>query len=200
MEIMTIEFNIATDTTQAGVLQDGESDYREPEDILRLFCSALTGLDKTLVRKRWLTKPGTTPALGTDWCAIGVDRVETFGTPWQHGDKPMIQSDPDVITRTSHQTLHCVATFYGVNAAEIADIFRDGFQVQQNLAELKRYGLVFQGVDDEIRHVPDFMFEQWVDRYDVAFRVGRSITRTFGVRTFTSAKTIELITEKGIVK
>jgi hypothetical protein len=112
----------------------------------------------------------------------------------------MIQSDPDVITRTSHQTLHCVATFYGSHAAEIADIFRDGLQVQQNLAELKRYGLVFQGVDDEIRHVPDFMFEQWVDRYDVIFRIGRSITRTFGVRTFTNAKDIELITEKGIVK
>jgi hypothetical protein len=39
---MTISFNIATDTTQAGVLQDGASDFREPEDVLRLFCSALT--------------------------------------------------------------------------------------------------------------------------------------------------------------
>lgn len=197
---MTIAFNVATDTTQAGVLQSGASDYQQPDDILRLFCSAVTGIDKTLVRRRWQAKPGSTPAIGTDWCAIGVERVETFGTPYQHGDKPQLQSDPDVVTRTSYQTLHCVATFYGDHAAEKADVFRDGLQVQQNLAELKRYGLQFQGVDDEIRHVPDFVFEQWLDRYDVVFRVGRSVTRTFGVRTFTNAKTIELITEKGIIK
>lgn len=194
-----ISFRSATDTTRPGVLVHGTSDIKQPEDYLRLFVSAITGIDKTLVRGRWLQKVGTQPSIGTNWCAVGVDRIETWGTPYQHGDKPASATAPDLSTRTSWQTLVCTAIFYGSKAHENADILRDGLQLSQNIAELKRFGFVVQSVDDEIRHLPDLMFEQWVDRYDLTFRLGRSITRTFGIRTITNAEDIELITERGTI-
>ena len=188
-------FDIAQDSTSPGVLSLLESDYRNADDILRLYLSALTGLDPTVVRKRWLQKPGTQPPVGIDWAAVGVERVEIWGTPYQHGDKPQTIEDPDVVTRTSWQTLRCVASFYGTNSAQLADTFREGLLLSQNDAELRRYGLTTQGVEDNIVHLPDFLFEQWIDRYDVIFKVGRSVTRTFGVRTIVAAG-VEIITEK----
>lgn len=186
----------APDSTQPGALRESASTYTDPEDVLRVYLSALTGIDKTLVRRRWLQKPGVQPSIETDWAAVGVDTVQTHGTPFHHGDKPATASDPDVKVRTSWQTLRCIASFYGPNAAELSDTFREGVQLQQNNNELKRYGLTIQGVDEDVRHLPDLLFEQWVDRYDVAFRVGRSVTRTFGVRTIASAD-LEIFTEKG---
>lgn len=188
-----INFPTATNSTQPGVLTASGSDFVDPEDYLRLYLSAIVGIDKTLVRKRWEQKPGTQPSIGTDWAAVGVDRVETQGFPLQENSK-----SPDVVTRTSWQRLHCIATFYGPHAAANADAFREGAQLGQNIAALKAAcGLKIQSVDDDVAHVPDFAFSQWIDRFDVFFTVARKVTRTYGVLSFTSADDIELITEKG---
>lgn len=187
-----IQIPQANDSTRPGVLTASASTYTAPEDVLRLYLSSIVGIDKTLVRKRWQSKPGTQPPVGTDWAAVGVDRIETQGFPYQSGTK-----NPDVITRTSWQRMHCIASFYGPNAAENADAFREGAQLGQNVDTLSAFGLKVQGVDDYIPHVPDFAFAQWVDRYDVFFIVARKLTRTYGVRTLVSADDIEITTEKG---
>lgn len=187
-----IQIPQANDSTRSGVLTASASTYTAPDDVLRLYLSSIVGIDKTLVRKRWQSKPGTQPPVGTDWAAVGVDRIETQGFPYQLGTK-----NPDVITRTSWQRMHCIASFYGPNAAENADAFREGAQLGQNVDTLSAFGLKVQGVDDYIPHVPDFAFAQWVDRYDVFFIVARKVTRTYGVRTLVSADDIEITTEKG---
>lgn len=187
-----IQIPQANDSTRPGVLTASASTYTAPDDVLRLYLSSIVGIDKTLVRKRWQSKPGTQPPVGTDWAAVGVDRIETQGFPYQLGTK-----NPDVITRTSWQRMHCIASFYGPNAAENADAFREGAQLGQNVDTLSAFGLKVQGVDDYIPHVPDFAFAQWVDRYDVFFIVARKVTRTYGVRTLVSADYIEITTEKG---
>lgn len=187
-----IQIPQANDSTRPGVLTASASTYTAPEDVLRLYLSSIVGIDKTLVRKRWQSKPGTQPPVGTDWAAVGVDRIETQGFPYQSGTKI-----PDVITRTSWQRMHCIASFYGPNAAENADAFREGAQLGQNVDTLSAFGLKVQGVDDYIPHVPDFAFAQWVDRYDVFFIVARKVTRTYGVRTLVSADDIEITTENG---
>ena len=187
-----IQIPQANDSTRPGVLTASASTYTAPDDVLRLYLSSIVGIDKTLVRKRWQSKPGTQPPVGTDWAAVGVDRIETQGFPYQSGTKI-----PDVITRTSWQRMHCIASFYGPNAAENADAFREGAQLGQNVDTLSAFGLKVQGVDDYIPHVPDFAFAQWVDRYDVFFIVARKVTRTYGVRTLVSADDIEITTEKG---
>jgi hypothetical protein len=191
-------FKAATDSAKAGVLSPIETDYRDPNDVLRLYLSALTGIDPTLVRKRWLSEPGDQPPIAVDWAAVGVDRVTTWGTPFIEGRKPETISDPDDVQQTSWQTLWCVASFYGPNAADLADLFRSALLVPQNDAALRQYGLTTQGVEDDVIHVPDLLFQHWVDRYDVTFKVGRSVTRSFGVRAIVAAG-VNILTEKTYV-
>lgn len=169
-----------------------------PEDVIRIWLSLLTGLPKNQVRKRWLRKPGTRPGLDTDWCSVGVLSIKTLGTPYQAGHKGEID-DPisGDVTRESHQQLSCVASFYGPNAQEIADTFREGAQLFQNASALKRQGLVIQSVGEEVRHLADLLFEQWVDRYDVTFVLGRKVTRKYGVRDLASVGRIDIFTDKG---
>ena len=71
-----------------------------------------------------------------------------------------------------------------------------GLQIPQNNAYLQSQGLTIQSVVDEVQHLPDFQLEQWVDRYDVSFNVGRKVSRKYGVRTIASAD-VEIITERG---
>lgn len=186
------------DSRTAGVLRPlSGTNTDEVETRLRLFVSDVTGIDQKLVRKRWMAKPGTQPGLSSDWCAVGVNSVKTHGLPSFRGHKGNIY-DPvsGDIESESHQTLSCLASFYGPNASEYADMFRDGLQLPQNNSALQSMGLTVQGVADEVRHSPDFLLQQWVDRYDVAFNIGRKITRTYGVRTIASAD-VEIITERG---
>ncbi len=189
---MTIEFNTVTSSQQKGVIVESFSDYAPPEDVIRLYLSALTGIDKTLVRKRWLNKVGKQPELGTDWIAVGVEGVTTWGTPYSDNQKI-----PDIQNRISQQTLKFRASFYGSNSAELSDKAREGLCMVQNNNQLKRYGLTVQSVDDEVLHLPDLQDEQWVDRYDLTFRIGRSVSREYGIRTIIAADDIEFFIEKG---
>lgn len=176
----------------------GSENTKSPEDALRVWLAALTGLDKEHVRRRWLSRPGTRFALDEDWAAVGIISVSTSGTPYQKGHKGRLD-DPvsGDIKRISHQTLTCVASFYGSNAQELADTFREGAQIFQNANALKKAGLVLKGVNEDVQHLPDFLFEQWIDRYDVTFKVGREVVRTYGVRDLASVGDIEIHTEKG---
>ena len=189
---MTIEFNTVTSSQQKGVIVESSSDYAPPEDVIRLYLSALTGIDKTLVRKRWLNKVGKQPELGTDWIAVGVEVVTTWGTPYSDNQKI-----PDIQNRISHQTIKFRASFYGLNSAKLSDKAREGLCMVQNNNQLKRYGLTVQSVDDEVLHLPDLQDEQWIDRYDLIFRVGRSVNREYGIRTIVDADDIEFFIEKG---
>ena len=187
----TISFVAAADTTQPGVLTESASTAEDVINVLRLFVSVLTGIDKKLVRQRWLSRPGLTPDIGTDWIAIGIERIDTEGLPYQAGSKA-----PDVVKRTVWQKIRVAMSFYGPHASENCEKVRDGLHVPQNFAQLTRYGLYFQSVDDAAQHVPDYVHEQWVDRYDIRAAFGRSVTKTFGVRTIVAAG-VEIFTEKG---
>lgn len=186
------------DSRSSGVLKPLETaNTGEVETRLRLFVSAITGLDKSLVRKRWSQKPATQPPFGTDWCAVGVVRVRTLGNPDFQGHKGNIQKpDSGDVVSKRHQTLFCLATFYGQNAQENADLLRDGLGIPQNNSWLQTQGLTVQNVDDEATHIPEFVNQQWLDRYDLSFQIGRKLTRTFGVRTIANAD-FEIITEIG---
>ena len=181
-----IDIERASDSTHRGVLVESKSSYQEPDDVLRLYVSAITGLDKTKVRRRWMPKVGTQPKLDESWCAVGILRVETQGFPYQKTYKAD-SAEGDVITRQSFQVLHGVASFYGSDAFSLSDLFREGAQVEQNMSVLKRYGLTLISLGEEVVYTPEEYNGQWISRCDVPFKVGRSVERTFGVRTITSA-------------
>lgn len=191
----------AIDSRQAGVLQPTETTGADaPELALRTWLSSLTGIPIDKVRRRWVRKPGTMPAIGEDWAALGVTTVKSHGTPYQRATKGVIDvAESGTVTRESHQTLTVMVSFYGEHAAYLSDLFRESSQLGQNASALAKDGLTLQGVVSEVTHVPDLLNEQWVDRYDVVFDVGRKVARTYGVRDLASVGRIELKTEKGVL-
>ena len=108
------------DSRQAGVLKQlGKEGGDAPENVIRKWMADITGLPLHRVVRRWLPRPGTRPGIDEDWIAVGVERVQTHGTPYQRGRKgqPEDAESGDVV-RETHQTLHCIASFYGPNAAQ----------------------------------------------------------------------------------
>lgn len=173
-----------TDSRQAGYLAPTAVSTTDPTDALRRFVSELTGIPLTLVRKRWLPQGGTHPAMDADWCSVGIETVRSWATPESYrvrGDleKPATGYDKKV----THQSLGVSVWFHGPNSHVYADTLREGAYLSQNNDALKAAGLTVQGVADEIRHLPDFINEQWVDRYEVNLTVGRAVVRTYGIRS-----------------
>lgn len=187
------------DSRQAGVLKQlGKEGGGAPENVIRKWMADITGLPLHRVVRRWLPRPGTRPGIDEDWIAVGVERVQTHGTPYQRGHKgqPEDAESGDVV-REVHQTLHCIASFYGPNAAQIVDDFRDAAQLFQTNAALQAQGLTLQGIAEDALQLPDLLGEQWVPRFDITFKLGRKVTRTYGVRDLVKVGPIEIITEKG---
>lgn len=187
------------DSRQAGVLKQlGKEGGGAPENVVRKWMAEITGLPLHRVVRRWLPRPGTRPGIDEDWIAVGVERVQTHGTPYQRGRKgqPEDAASGDVV-REVHQTLHCIASFYGPNAAQIVDDFRDAAQLFQTNAALQAQGLTLQGIAEDAVQLPDLLGEQWVPRFDITFKLGRKVTRTYGVRDLVKVGPIEIITEKG---
>ena len=187
------------DSRQAGVLKQlGKEGGDAPENVVRKWMAEITGLPLHRVVRRWLPRPGTRPGIDEDWIAVGVERVQTHGTPYQRGRKgqPEDAASGDVV-REVHQTLHCIASFYGPNAAQIVDDFRDAAQLSQTNAALQAQGLTLQGIAEDAVQLPDLLGEQWVPRFDITFKLGRKVTRTYGVCDLVKVGPIEIITEKG---
>ena len=187
------------DSRQAGVLKQlGKEGGGAPENVIRKWMADITGLPLNRVVRRWLPRPGTRPGIDEDWIAVGVERVQTHGTPYQRGRKgqPEDAASGDVV-REVHQTLHCIASFYGPNAAQIVDDFRDAAQLSQTNAALQAQGLTLQGIAEDAIQLPDLLGEQWVPRFDITFKLGRKVTRTYGVRDLVKVGPIEIYTEKG---
>lgn len=187
------------DSRQEGVLKQlGKEGGGAPENVIRKWMADITGLPLHRVVRRWLPRPGTRPGIDEDWIAVGVERVQTHGTPYQRGRKgqPEDAESGDVV-REVHQTLHCIASFYGPNAAQIVDDFRDAAQLFQTNAALQAQGLTLQGIAEDALQLPDLLGEQWVPRFDITFKLGRKVSRTYGVRDLVKVGPIEIITEKG---
>lgn len=187
------------DSRQAGVLKQLDKEGGgAPENVIRKWMADITGLPLHRVVRRWLPRPGTRPGIDEDWIAVGVERVQTHGTPYQRGRKgqPEDAESGDVV-REVHQTLHCIASFYGPNAAQIVDDFRDAAQLFQTNDSLKAQGLTLQGIAEDALQLPDLLGEQWVPRFDITFKLGRKVSRTYGVRDLVKVGPIEIITEKG---
>lgn len=190
----------AIDSRRSGALSPlTREGIKDPTDSLRKWISELTGIPIEKVRRRWISKPGTRPSIEEDWCAAGVERVRTHGTPEQRGIRGDLENaESGHAIRISHQSLSCVASFYGPHAQVLADDFREGCLLPQNSSALEAIaGCAVQSVEEEVLHIPDFLYEQWVDRCDVRFTVGRKIERTFGVRTLCAIGEVKTYSDRG---
>ena len=149
-----------------------------------------------MVRASWRPKPGTQPALKTDWCALALKSLDT--TPvyldGRKGDPSLPLSGDQ--TSVVHEDYEFVLSFYGPQALFLAQRFRDAAQIGQNRSLLRQSGLTLKAIDSQAMRLPDLVCETWVDRYDMTFHVARKVSRTYGVRTIVGAD-VDFYTERG---
>lgn len=189
----------AIDSRHRGVLRVLNAENAgDPTDALRQWVSEMTGIGLSLVRRRWSPRPLPIPPQDTDWIAVGIDEIETDGTPYQEGRKGLMDdAESGDVIRHEHQVIRAVLTFYGPNAFVTATLFRESALVFQNISELEKAGMKIRSISPSLIRVPDLVGEQWVDRYDLTIRLARKISTTFGVRSIASVGNINIHTEKG---
>lgn len=155
-------------------------------DIIVAAVVGITGMDGTLVRPKWQTKPPAQPSIDTDWCAVGLaqDDVEA-GNPYiVHDPNGAGGTGQDTVSRT--EKFRVLASFYGPNSAGNAKLLRDGLGIPQNLETLQENSIDFISAGT-IQTVPESINMQWCMRRDLLVVLTRRKTLTYAVETIASA-------------
>lgn len=158
---------------------------QELNRFLQTFVVGVTGLVATLVRPRWQKEPPNLPAVDTDWCAIGVvsRQNDTFSAE-MHNPADAGGLGTDTVYR--QQVLDVLASFYGPNAENFADILSMGVQVGQNREVLLLAGFGVVEVGDPVS-APELVKNLWLNRIDVHMKLRRAEARTYAVENVLSA-------------
>lgn len=151
---------------------------QELEDIFQAFIAGITSLQGQFVRPRWQRDPPPMPAIGVDWCAFAVKSTSS-------DDGPYFEQHDENMDSIRHESLELLLSFYGSHGESIANIFKDGLGIPQNIAQLREHKIKFIGCG-EIITAPDFLNQQYVHRFDVVASFRRKTQRTYAVKTFQS--------------
>lgn len=143
------------------------------EDIFHELITGVTSIKGSLVRPRWQPEPPPMPTIGTDWCAFAVRSI----TP---DDGPYITQSDDQFESVRHEEIELMISFYGDKGQSIANIFRDGLGILQNIDQIKQHKIKFVGCSD-IRAAPDLLNNQYVHRFDVVATFRRKTKRAYAM-------------------
>ena len=142
----------------------------------------VTGLPGPMVRPRWQPTVPKQPEPNVNWCALGISAQPLDAGPAIAHDPTGNGSD----TYIRHQTIDVLATFYGPNSMQYAQLLLDGLAIPQNLEQIKTNDI--QSVSEgDMRAVPELVNQQWIRRYDVTLIFRRKISRTYPVLNILSA-------------
>lgn len=176
-----------TDSSTGGYLSPAVASLPLEDDaltaIFQQMIVGITGLPGNMVRPRWQPNPPKQPEPTVNWCALGI-AVQTLD------DGPAIVHNgagngSDTYIR--HEQIDVLASFYGPNGMQNAQLLSDGLAIPQNLEQLKAQDM--SSVDTgQIRAVPDLINEQWVRRYDIELTFRRKITRSYNVLNILTAQ------------
>lgn len=186
-----------TDSSTGGYLSPAVASPPLEDDaltaIFQQMIVGITGLPGNMVRPRWQPNPPKQPEPTVNWCALGI-AVQTLD------DGPAIVHNgagngSDTYIR--HEQIDVLASFYGPNGMQNAQLLSDGLAIPQNLEQLKAQDM--NSVDTgQIRTAPDLINEQWVRRYDIELTFRRKITRSYNVlNTLTAQGTVQTNTVTG---
>ncbi|WOE32175.1 MULTISPECIES: hypothetical protein [unclassified Acinetobacter] len=146
------------------------------EDIFQELIVGVTSLTGKFVRPRYQEEPPPMPKVGTDWCAFAVKSIIP-------DDGPYFQQNAEDMDSIRHEEIELFLSFYGHNGQSLANIFRDGLAIPQNIAQIREHKIKFVGCGD-LRTAPDFLNNQYVHRFDVVATFRRKTKRTYAVKTF----------------
>jgi len=134
----------------------------------------LTGFDNKLVRPRWQSNTPIIPNIEVDWVAFGVTN--------ETADDSAYVDENNLIR---HQELEIMCSFYGLNAVQNANNFRDCFQIGQNRETMFSNGFGFVGVSNIVR-APELLNERWFNRADITITVRQELKKDFNILTIES--------------
>lgn len=176
-----------TDSSTGGYLSPAVASPPLEDDaltaIFQQMIVGITALPGNMVRPRWQPNPPKQPEPTINWCALGI----SVQTP---DDGPAIVHNgagngSDTYIR--HEQIDVLASFYGPNAMQNAQLLSDGLAIPQNLEQLKAQDM--NSVDTgKIIPAPDLLNEQWVRRYDIELTFRRKITRSYAVLNILTAQ------------
>lgn len=167
----------------AYILPDPTPVVLQDEELDKLFTRMIrgvTGIDGQLVRPRWQPEPPNQPDYNVAWAAMGITKSDD--------DRNVFKRQVDALTMELEydQVLSVLVSFYGPRAGEMAALFKDGLQVDQNRVELKSQRVKLTECQ-EARKLPALFKEKWLKRIDVASTWRRRVTRRYSVGSFLSA-------------
>jgi hypothetical protein len=96
-----------------------------------------------------------------------------------------------------HEELEVLVSFYGPHAKRNLGVLRGGLRIEQNLYAVKASGLSLINMDRGHR-APEFINQQWNNRWDSLLFFRRMVARTYAVNNIVSAE-IDLKDDTGHV-
>lgn len=150
--------------------------------VLQRLVVGITGLAGSLVRPRWQPLLAQQPARDVAWCAIGVLALR----PDENGHVTHAPAGQGTDKVRLHWTLESMASFYGPTAQALAMRLKMGLLITQNRALLRENGWGVREAN-EIRHVPELVNGEWLNRVDMPMQFRLEIVTDFAVLTLLSA-------------
>lgn len=147
---------------------------------LQKMIAGISGYNGTLVRPAWQIEDPKQPDILVNWIAFGITQNTPDANAWTGYDAA------GNFSLQRQESLEIQCSFYGPNAFDNIGIFRDGFQLQQNLESLRAADMGFTEIGPAIRG-PDLVNERWVERYVVVLTLVRRVVRGYSVLSFASA-------------
>jgi hypothetical protein len=146
-------------------------------DLLTALVVQTTLLPPTMVRPRWQPTPPEQPPAGASWAAVGIPQRTGQGYTHQAmSTLPGTTTEALLLRRwVSFQVLF---SFYGPDAEDVAELFRDSIFLVQNLAGLYAYGIKVTWAE-EVLAVPDLTNLQWIDHQDIRVDFVREYDRYY---------------------
>lgn len=145
------------------------------EDALNPTIAGITNLDgNRYVRPRLAAEPAVTPDRNVNWVAFGISEVNSDTCA------ATVMSGASEALVIRNQVIEVLLSWYGPQAGNLAEVFRDGLQVSQNRALLRTHGLGVVSISGA-RKVPELFKQQFVPRYDQTVVFNRRTERRFSI-------------------
>lgn len=174
------------------VLPAEDADF---DQLLQPVIVGITGLDPTLVRRKWQEVLPPDPDRTVNWCAFGALNEDADTNPTLIHDGA---DDNGQGTSTSLRTeqFEVMVSFYGPASSSYATALRDGFGISQNREAMRARGLAYVATD-RITRVADLRGDAFIRRADLVFRCRRVAIRTYAIRNVDSI-TGDVVTDKAV--